>query len=421
MTDSIVKFPSWRDDLQVNDKKKPLSNFANTLTVLRSDPDLRGMLEFDEMAKTAIINYPPGNPLATDGYPHVVADEDVGYVREHLQTTSGLRHVSRETVGESVNLVAREASYHPVFDMLEALQWDGLPRLDTWLADCFGVEDTPYHRVIGRLFLIALVARIYQPGCKADYMLVIEGEQGKMKSLACETIAGEKWFSDSMPEDITSKDASVHLRGKWLIEVAEMHAFSKAEATHLKSFITRKTERYRPPYGRHEVDEPRQCLFIGTTNKEMYLKDETGGRRFWPFKAVSINLARLKSIRDNLLAEAVAAFKAGEQWWPDPKFEAEVIKPKQEARYDGDAWEEPIGQFLEGRTGTVSIMQIATGCLGYEDKNAMVAATNATPINRLGTHDQHRIMKILDLLEWERLEKKTEKGVVYRRKVGTQV
>jgi predicted P-loop ATPase len=250
-------------------------------------------------------------------------------------------------------------------------------------------------------------------------MLVIEGEQGKKKSLACETLAG-KWFSDGMPEDITSKDASVHLRGKWLIEVAEMHSFNKAESTHLKSFITRTTERFRPPYGRYEVDEPRQCLFIGTTNKEMYLKDETGGRRFWPFKAVSINLDRLKSIREHLLAEAVAAFKVGEQWWPDPTFEAEVIKPQQQDRYDGDAWEEPIRRFLDGRLGTVSIMQIATGCLDYSEKNSF-NTTNATPINRLGTHDQNRIKTVLRDIGWEKVEKKTEKGVVFRKKRGTEV
>jgi predicted P-loop ATPase len=410
MSDSIVKFPSWRDDLHLSDKKKPIGNLHNAITALRYDSGLAAILEFDQMERKSIINR-NADGLLGEGYPHDLGDHDVTEIRKYLQEVVGMRTVSRDTVGEAANYVARDNSYHPVFDMLEALEWDGLPRLNTWLRDCFGVEDTPYHKVIGRLFLIALVARIYRPGCKADYMLVIEGEQGKKKSLACETLAG-KWFSDGMPEDITSKDASVHLRGKWLIEVAEMHSFNKAEATHLKSFITRTTERFRPPYGRYEVDEPRQCLFIGTTNKEMYLKDETGGRRFWPFKALSINLDRLKSIREHLLAEAVAAFKAGEQWWPDPTFEAEVIKPEQEERYDGDAWEEPIGRFLEGRTTPVSLLQIAAGCLDYEDKNAMVCNPNATPINQLGPLQQTRIKKILDVLEWRR-GKRTKKGRIF--------
>jgi predicted P-loop ATPase len=404
---NIVKLRSWRDDLQLTDKKNPLCNFNNVMLMLENDEGLSNMLRYDEMARKSIILRQPG--MTFGGVERVLEEDDVVVIWRYLQI-NGLRHVPYETVVKAVHHHAHEDSYHPVRDTLEALEWDGLPRLDTWLRDCFGVEDTTYHSVIGRLFLIAMVARIYEPGCKADYMMVIEGEQGRRKSLACEALAGgRKWFSDGMPEDITCKDASVHLRGKWLIEVAEMHSFNKAEATHLKSFITRTTERFRPPYARDEVDEPRQCLFIGTTNKEMYLKDETGGRRFWPFKAISINLARLKSIRDNLLAEAVAAFKAGEQWWPDLKFEDEIIKPQQEERYDGDAWEEPIGRFLDGRTEPVSIIQIATGCLNYADSNGLFATPNATPINQLGTIQQGRIKKVLEILEWRR-GKKTKKG-----------
>jgi predicted P-loop ATPase len=419
MTDSIVKFPSWRDDLHLSDKKKPIGNLHNAITALRYESSLAGMLKFNQMARAAFISRPPDSMMPSEGYPHEIKDPDLTEIRHYLQEVVGMRTVPKETVAEAVDYVALDVCYHPLRDMLEALQWDGLPRLNTWMADCLGVEDNPYHTTVGRLFLIALVARIYQPGCKADYMVVLEGEQGKMKSLACEVLA-DPWFSDALPEDITSKEASQHLRGKWLIEVAEMHSFNKAEATHLKSFISRKTERYRPPYGRYEIDEPRQCLFIGTTNKELYLKDETGGRRFWPVKCISINLDRLKAIREYLLAEAVAAFKAGEQWWPDPTFEAEIIKPQQESRYDGDAWEEPIRRFLDGRLGTVSIMQIATGCLDYTEKSGPYT-TNATPINRLGTHDQNRIKIVLRDIGWERLDKKTEKGVVFQKKGGTQV
>jgi predicted P-loop ATPase len=281
-------------------------------------------------------------------------------------------------------------------------------RLESWLHTYLGVENTPYAQGIGRMFMVSMVARIFEPGCKVDYMVILEGLQGTRKSTACSILGGE-WFSDTIPENVASKDAQQHLRGKWLIEFGEMHALGKSETTALKAFITRRTEIYRPSYGRKEVHEPRQCVFIGTTNKVQYLKDETGGRRFWPVKVAvvqPINTDLLTKMRDQLFAEAVHRFGKGEHWWPDEDFERQHIQPEQDARFEADGWEDPISDYLAekiekaksvkdpDKERRVTVIDVARTALGMETA-------------KLSTSDQRRITAIMERLDWERAGKGT--------------
>jgi predicted P-loop ATPase len=377
---------------ELDAKGNPLPILANVLHVMRNAPLIHGAFAYDEMLRAPLLIHPlPIN--GTDEFdneleplPRPVRDTDVTQLQEWLQR-KGLQKISQAVVHQAVDARAQECSFHPVKDYLDALRWDGHDRIESWLSAYLGAESSAYSEAIGRMFLVAMVARIYRPGVKCDYMPIFEAPQGQRKSTACAILGGE-WFSDSLPDVREGKDVAQHLRGKWLIEIAEMSAISKAEDAALKAFLTRTTERYRPSYGRKEVIEPRQCVFIGTTNKSVYLRDETGGRRFWPLKVDLADTDALARDRDQLFAEAVHLYRKGEKWWPDGEFEREHIKPEQEARFEADAWEEIISAWIAYKR-SISIAEVARDCLAIE-----------TP--RIGTADQRRISAVLERLGWRR-------------------
>jgi hypothetical protein len=301
-------FGDWRDQCQKGPRGALIANLHNAVLALSRAPELAKLFAFDEMLRAPLINRPLSGHTVFE--PHAVGDTDLRNLQQWLQQ-AGIKKLGREDVFGAVDIVAHRAAFHPVRDYLNGLHWDGVARLPTWLADYLGAEESVYNERVGMMFSISMVARILSPGCKVDHMLVLEGPQGTLKSTAC-AILGGAWFSDNLPDIIgAGKDVSQHLRGKWLIEVAEMHAMSRAEASLLKSFISRTTERYRPSYGRLEVIEPRQCVFVGSTNRASYLRDETGGRRFWPVVTGTINVEKLARDRGQLFAEAVALFCEG--------------------------------------------------------------------------------------------------------------
>ena len=374
--------------LITDNRGRPTSVLANVMATLRTRPGL-DVFAFDEMARQSmIVQALPAPALAgvdpDDVFPRPIRDTDVSRLQELMQH-DGLPRLSQDLAHQAVDARAEERGYHPVRTHLEQIEWDKTVRLDSWLTTYLGANASPYHSAIGTMFLTAMVARIFSPGCKADYLLVLEGPQGVGKSSVCEILAGE-WFSASLPDVSAEKDVAQHLRDKWLVEIAELAAIGRAETERLKSFITRRVERYRPSYGRREVVEPRQCLLIGTTNRSVYLRDETGGRRFWPVRVGRIDRERLRVDRDQLLAEAVLAYRRGDRWWPDADFEVRHIQPQQEERLEVDAWEQPIIDWLQIRT-RVTVAEVARSAIGL-------------PPDRIGTAAQRRIGNILQRLGW---------------------
>ena len=261
----------------------------------------------------------------------------------------GLKTIGKELVADAALSVAKYRQFHPVRDALNALRHDGTPRLDSWLARHAGAEDSPFVRAVGRKFLLQMVARIMQPGCKADHTLVLSGPQGQNKSTACRILAGADYFSDTLPSIAGDRtDAIRHLQGKWLIELAELAPSRKSEAEDLKAFLSGAVDRVRLPYARFDESFPRQCVFVGTTNEDQFLRDTTGGRRFWPVTVGQIiDLEALARERDQLFAEAVAAYRAGEPWWLDRDFEAEHARPAQEAAFVADGWSDVVANWLD--------------------------------------------------------------------------
>lgn len=378
----------WKAAWHRGDSGAPLPTLFNVMIALRRFPPFCSLVRYDDMQLTCILAKQIPGHKDDPRVPRPIRDKDIIAIQETLQGL-GLRRVGKNTAQDGVDLLAHENSFHPIRQYLDGLVWDGIQRCLGWLGRYLGVDGSPYSDMIGQLFMVALVARIYQPGCQADYVLVLEGPQGALKSSACRALAGQ-WFSDSLP-DLTHADPvrlSMHLRGKWLIEIAELASFNASETEIIKAFATRTHETYTPKYGHHEVTEPRQCLLIASTNQSTYLHDETGARRFWPVRVGHISLEDLKADRDQLFAEAVSLYQAGERWWPEREFEAKYIAPQQAERYEEDAWEGAISQWLSRELGEkFTISSIAHGALSME-------------VQRIGTREQRRIRKVLVQLGW---------------------
>jgi predicted P-loop ATPase len=351
----------WKRRLITNDAGAPKPILANVIIALTQAPEWTGVLAYSEFSMATIAREPPpwsGSVAGLEWSDH-----------DDRRTTEWLQHngifVGVEIASQGVQVAAQAHSFHAVREYLDKLIWDGTERISTWLSLYLGVEHSDYASAVGSRWLIQAVARIYRPGVKADTCLILEGKQGTLKSTALKTLGGH-WFTDEIAE-LGTKDASLQTLGVWIIELSELDSMSRAEVSRIKSFMSRATDRFRPPYGRRIITSPRQCVFAGSVNHSNYLRDDTGGRRFWPVECGNIDIKSLNRDRDQLWAEAAVQYKIGAPWWLDSKALNYQAEEEQADRLEDDPWQSLIAewcttQWSYGET-SVSIADVLTRCI----------------------------------------------------------
>ena len=389
----------WQDELlrsKVSSERNEsaiLPILANAITALRLAPEWQGVLAYDEFRSNVVAVKPvPWGALPKGPW----TDQEDRLTAEWLQHNRIF--VSVEIASQAVQTVAAERRVHPIRQYLDSLKWDGTPRLNRWLSTYLGVEESNYSYAVGSRWMLSAVARIYRPGVKADCCLILEGPQGIKKSTALRTLAGE-YFTDELA-NLGSKDASMQIRGVWIVEISELDSLARSEIASIKAFMSRTADRFRPPFGKRVIECPRQCVFAGTVNHTEYLRDETGARRFWPVLCGSIDIEALARDRDELWAEAKFRFSSGEKWWLDTAALVEIAAEEQAARYQGDPWEEVIAPWLEART-SVSISEVLDKCV-------------CKPQAQWTQADKNRVGRCLRALGWERYRERDGERLDWR-------
>ena len=402
-THQTLVLSDWTKRLQVAGKKRlPKPTFFNAVVALREAPDWQCVLAYDDFAKRTVLTAPPPWSVFRDDVERPWTDIDDLLTWEWLQSKNIL--VQQRTCAQAVELVAHDRPFNPVLDDLDSVgKWDGVPRLDEAFSKYFGVTNNDYTQTVSRCFFIGAVARARDPGCQCDSLPILEGLQGLGKSSGCRVLF-DPFFSDEIA-DIGSKDASLQLQGVWCIEISELDAMSRADVSKAKAFLSRRTDRFRVPYGHRPAEYPRSCIFIGTTNPSAgYWKDETGGRRIWPVKCEKpIDLIGLRAVRDQLWAEAVQLYEAGAVWYiVNPKV-LKLAEDEQADRYVGDPWTEQVLLFIDKMEET-AVSDILETCL-------------CVSIDKQDQVGQNRVSRILRSNKWERVQKRegNVRTWVYRR------
>lgn len=370
----------------------------NVALILTSDPSWRGAIGFDAFSERIMIR--KSCPVGEPGPWTDLHDLEAAI---WLQSSRWKLDVSPEVVAKSVPSTAARQTYHPLRDRLSDIVWDGQARVDTWLTTYLGAKDTAVHRAIGSTWLLGACSRAFSPGSQVDAALVLEGLQGAGKSTALRTLS-LGFFTDEVPV-LGSKDAAIQLHGAWVVEIAELDAFSKAEVTAAKAFITRRVDRYRAPFGRHAADHPRSCVFAATTNQSDYLRDETGNRRFLPVECGTVRLDELASDVEQIWAESLVRYRSGEPTYVKDEELRRELTEHTRTRYQGDAWTESVLMEAQVREST-SVGECLTA-LGIEK-------------GRWTRGDEMRVSKILKAHGYVRFDTTRNGTRCYRYKLGVR-
>jgi predicted P-loop ATPase len=338
----------WKAELEYTKSGKLLCNIANIILILENDPALAGHIVHDLFT---------GMDSAKDGLPwnknaNQWTDTDDANLRVWLEKHYDI--TGKEKIADALTAVLTRHSYHPIRDYLNGLTWDGVPRLDRIIIDYMGAEDSELNRAMSRKHFVAAVARVFNPGCKYDYCLIMSGAEGIGKSTLL-SVMGGRWFNDSITT-LEGKEGMEQLRRAWVVELGELSSIKRSDVEQVKAHLSKQVDIYRAAYARRVLEHPRQCVFCGTTNEALFLKGDTGNRRFWVIPVVA-ELRKYKDWseairrdRDQLWAEAVHYYKQGEPLYLSEELEAQAKQRQQDFNDDND---DPIVAMLDKYLSTL--------------------------------------------------------------------
>ena len=338
----------WITKLEVDKKGMYKASNKNIVTILENDINLKGKIAYNLFSnRTMVKGDLPWRSVSDKVRGDIWQDSDDANLRVYIDITYGI--VAPYKINDGLAIIEKKNKYHPIIDYLNSNTWDKVSRVDTLMIDYLGAEDCEYTRNVTRKMLVAAVSRVFNPGIKFDYMLVLVGRQGIGKSYII-NLLGREWYSDSL-NTVYGKEAYEQLQNAWILEMAELSATKKADAEAIKHFISKTEDSYRQAYGRRVDTFKRQCVFFGTTNENEFLKDRTGNRRYWPLM-VGVNKPLKSLFKDlnkneinQIWAEALYFYKCGEKLILEGDVEREA-NLKQEQHLESNSKEGMIREFL---------------------------------------------------------------------------